>query len=225
MDPLYKESIRRTIVGFVLSLALIFIPAGTWHYWQGWLFLTVFTAMTTGFTIYMALYNKPLLDRRLKAGPKYEKERSQKKIITAMFAVFFALIVLPILDYRFGLSPVPAWASIVGDSVVVFSFFAIFWVLSINSWAASNVGVEGAQPVVDTGPYAFVRHPMYAFALFLCAGIPLALGSWWSIGLVVFFFPVLMWRLLDEERILQRDLPGYTDYMQKVRYRLIPKVW
>src|SRR6266478_9626194 len=100
MDPLYRESIWRTIWGTILFLALIFLPAGTWHYWQGWLFFAVFAASTTSFTIYLALYDKPLLERRLKAGPKYEKEWSQKIIISLTFAAFLALLVVPVLDYR-----------------------------------------------------------------------------------------------------------------------------
>src|SRR5262249_902208 len=168
---------------------------------------------------------KPLLERRLKAGPWHEKEWSQKIIVSLVFAAFLAFIVLPILDYRYSLSRVPAWISLVGNAIIIFSFLAIFWVIKTNSWAASNIRVEADQKVIDTGPYAHVRHPMYAGAIWLFVGIPLALGSWWSVALLIPFFPVLLWRLLDEEKILVRDLPGYTEYMQKVKYRLIPHVW
>jgi protein-S-isoprenylcysteine O-methyltransferase Ste14 len=96
---------------------------------------------------------------------------------------------------------------------------------TVNSFAASNIRVDKDQKVIDTGPYARVRHPMYAGAIWLFVGMPLALGSWWSLGLVVPFVPVLLWRLLDEEKILQRDLPEYTDYMRRVRFRLVPFVW
>jgi protein-S-isoprenylcysteine O-methyltransferase Ste14 len=225
MDPLYRESIWRTIWGTILFLALIFLPAGTWHYWQGWLFFAVFAASTTGFTIYLALYDKPLLERRLKAGPKYEKEWSQRIIISLTFAAFLALLVVPVLDYRFGLSPVPAWMSIFGNVLMVLGFLFIFWVIRVNSFAASNIRVERDHKVIDTGPYAFVRHPMYFGAIWLLIGIPLALGSWWSLVLVVLFFPILVWRILDEEKILRRDLPGYTEYTERVRYRLVPYVW
>jgi protein-S-isoprenylcysteine O-methyltransferase Ste14 len=112
-----------------------------------------------------------------------------------------------------------------GNGIIVCSFLALFWVIQVNSWAASTIRVETDQKVIETGPYAYVRHPMYTAALWLFVGIPLALGSWWSVALVLPFFPVLLWRLLDEEKILARDLPGYTAYQQRVKYRLIPYVW
>jgi protein-S-isoprenylcysteine O-methyltransferase Ste14 len=225
MDPLYRQAIVQGVFGLVLCVALIFGTAGTWDYWQGWVFLAVFAASTTGFTIYLATYDKPLLERRLKAGPWHERERSQKIVVSLILVAFFAFIVLPVLDHRYRLSPVPAWVSIVGNATIVFSFLAIFWVIKTNSWAASNIRVEADQQVIDTGPYAYLRHPMYAGAVWLFLGIPLALGSWWSVALLIPFSAVLLWRLLDEERILARDLPGYAEYLRRVRYRLIPYVW
>ena len=112
-----------------------------------------------------------------------------------------------------------------GNAIIVLSFLAIFRVIRVNSWAASNVRVEQGQRVIDTGPYAHVRHPMYAAAVWLFVGIPLARGSWWSVALLILLLPVLVWRLTDEERILARDLPGYPEYMRRVKYRLIPMVW
>jgi protein-S-isoprenylcysteine O-methyltransferase Ste14 len=225
MNSLIWKAIVQGIFGLGFFVALIYVTAGTWNYWQGWVFLAVFALSTTSFTLYLALYDKPLLERRLAAGPWHERERAQKIIVSLTFVAFFAFIILPILDYRYGWSPVPAWTSVLGDLIIVLSFLAIFWVIKTNSWAASNIRVEADQKVIDTGPYSYVRHPMYAAAIWLFVGIPLALGSWWAIMLIVPFFPVLLWRLLDEERILQRDLPGYSEYMTKVRYRLIPTVW
>jgi protein-S-isoprenylcysteine O-methyltransferase Ste14 len=138
---------------------------------------------------------------------------------------FFVFITLPPLDYRVGLSPVPAYLSFVGDIVIVSSFLFIFWVLKVNSFAAANISVANDHKVIDTGPYAYVRHPMYAGALWLFIGIPPALGSWLTIGLVPLILSVLVWRLLDEERILRRDLSGYNEYASHVRHRLIPHVW
>jgi protein-S-isoprenylcysteine O-methyltransferase Ste14 len=225
MNPLYRQAIVQSVFGLIFFIALVFITAGTWDYWQGWVFLAVFAASTTGFTVYLAIHDQPLLDRRMKAGPWHEKERAQQVIVSLVFVAFFAFIILPVLDYRYDLSRVPAWVSVVGDAIIVFSFLAIFWVIKANSWAASTVRVEEGQRVIDTGPYAYVRHPMYAAAIWLFVGIPLALGSWWSLALLIPFLPVLLWRLLDEERILARDLPGYVEYMGRVKYRLIPQVW
>ena len=225
MEPLYCQAIKRSIFGSIVFLILIFLPAGTLAYWQGWVFFAVFLCSTSAFTIYLALYDKPLLERRLKAGPSNEPEKSQKVIITFVLATFVASIVLPALDHRFGYSTVSPVVSLIGDAIVILSFLGIFWVIKENSWAASNVRVEAGQQVIDTGPYAHVRHPMYAFAIWLFAGIPLALGSWWSVLVIVPFLAILLWRLLDEERILRRDLPGYEYYTQRVRARLIPHLW
>jgi len=215
----------RGVVGTIFFIAIIFLSAGTFHYWQGWLFLAVFSASTSAFTVYLAIHDRALLARRLKAGPQHEKEWSQKVIVSLVFVTFFAFIIFPILDYRYAFSPVPAFVSLIGNAIVVISFLFIFWVVRTNSWAASNIRVEEGQQVINGGPYAYVRHPMYAGTIWLYVGIPLALGSWWTIVLIVPFIPVLLWRLLDEERILRRDLSGYTEYMQEVRYRLIPRVW
>jgi protein-S-isoprenylcysteine O-methyltransferase Ste14 len=189
------------------------------------LFLVVFAASTIGFTVYLAIYDKPLLERRLKAGPQHERERSQQIIVSLVYVAFFAFLILPVVDYRHDLSRVPAWVSIAGNAIIILSFLGIFWVVRENSWAASNVRVEAGQQVVDTGPYAHVRHPMYAAAIWLFVGMPLALGSWWTTVLVIPFVPVLLWRLLNEEKVLMRDLPGYTEYMRRVKYRLVPHVW
>jgi protein-S-isoprenylcysteine O-methyltransferase Ste14 len=225
MDPLHRQAIIQGLLGILLFAVLIFWPAGTFDYWQGWLFLGVFTASTVGFTVYLAIYDRPLLERRMKAGPQYEREWSQKIIVSLVFLAFFGLIVVSALDYRYAWSPVAPEVSILGDVVILLSFLFIFRVIRVNSFASSNIRVEKDQSVIDAGPYAHVRHPMYAGATWLFVGMPLALGSWWSLVLVLPLVPVLLWRLLDEEKILQRDLPGYTEYMSRVRSRLVPFVW
>ena len=224
-NPLHRQAIVRGLLGVLFFVVLIFWPAGTFDYWQGWLFLGTFAASTVGFTVYMAIYDRPLLERRMKAGPQHEREWSQKIIASLVFFAFFACMAVPALDYRYAWSPVAPWVSILGDVVILLSFLSIFWVIRVNSFAASNIRVEKDQRVIDTGPYAHVRHPMYAGAIWLFVGMPLALGSWWSLALILPLVPVLLWRLLDEEKILQRDLPGYTDYMRRVRARLVPFVW
>jgi len=225
MDPLYRRAITQGVVGMAVFVAFIFVPAGTWHYWQGWLFIAVFSVSTIGFTVYLALYDRPLLERRMNAGPQHEKESSQKIIVSLIILAFLVFILLPPLDYRFGLSPVPAYLSLVGDIAIATSFLFIFWVLKVNSFAAANISVADDHKVIDTGPYACVRHPMYAGGLWLFIGMPLALGSWLTICLVPLILLVLCWRLLDEEKVLCRDLPGYNEYASRVRHRLIPYVW
>lgn len=225
MTRLYRQIVTQSVLGLLFFAGLIVLSAGTWRYWRGWTFLAVFAASTAAFTVYLAFNDKALLERRMKAGPRHEQEGSQKIIVSLIIVAFFACIVFAILDYRFALSRVPPWVSVFGDAIVIASFIGIFRVIRVNSWAASNVRVEPDQQVVDTGPYAHVRHPMYAAAIWLFVGIPLALGSWYTIVLVIPVLAVLRWRLLDEERVLARELPGYTKYMQRVRYRLVPRVW
>jgi protein-S-isoprenylcysteine O-methyltransferase Ste14 len=161
----------------------------------------------------------------MNAGPTHEKETSQKIIMSLAGVCFVALIALSVLDYRLGFSSVPAYISVIADLVVALSFLFIFWVTNVNSFAAANIQVEAEQKVIDTGPYAYVRHPMYAGAFWMLMAIPLALGSWHGVLLNLLFTSVLIWRLLDEERILRRDLAGYSAYTEKVHYRLIPGVW
>jgi protein-S-isoprenylcysteine O-methyltransferase Ste14 len=225
MDPLYLQAVKSGVFGLLLFAVLIFVPAGTLNYWQGWTFLAVFTATTTAFTTYLALYDKPLLERRMKAGPWHETESSQKIIVSLVFLGFFSLIAVSALDVRFGWSSVPAYIALIGEALIVVSFLFIFWVVKVNSFAASTIQVTEDQTVISTGPYAYVRHPMYSGALLLLIGMPLALGSWWALLLIVPLMPVLVWRILDEERFLRAHLPGYVEYAYKVQYRLVPSVW
>jgi protein-S-isoprenylcysteine O-methyltransferase Ste14 len=225
MDGLTHYLIRSSVIGTLVLLALLFVPAGTFHYWQGWTYVAVTIIASGAYTIYLARHDPALLKRRTEAGVSHEKERAQKVIISALFAAFFALIVLPPLDYRFGWSHVPWYLSVGGDALVLVSFYVFYLVSKVNTYAAANVRVEEGQKVISTGVYGWVRHPMYCGALFLVAGTPLALGSWWSLLLAPLFIPILYFRIANEEKVLQRDLPGYEAYTRQVRYRLIPGIF
>lgn len=225
MTSLTGRLLTQSFFGLLVFAAIIFVPAGTWHYWQGWVFIATFTLCTTGYTIYNAIYDPALLERRMHAGPQNEKETTQKIIMSLAMFCFVALIVLSALDYRLMLSPLPAYVSLIADAIVALSFLGVFYVTKANSFAAANITVEAGQKLIDTGPYALVRHPMYASAFWMLLAIPLSLGSWYGVFLNIPFMPVLIWRLLDEERVLKRDFPGYIEYMSRVRYRLIPYIW
>jgi len=225
MNKLYIRAVRSTILGAMVMAALLFLSAGTLNYWQGWVFFAVFFVASSAIGIYLAIYNPVLLQRRMSVGPTAEKETSQKLIILFAFLGFIALLVFPALDYRFKWSPVPPYVSVAGDVLVALGFLLTFIVILQNEYAASTIQVVEGQKVVSTGLYAYVRHPMYAGVLPMLVGIPLALGSWWGLFGLVLIVPGLIWRLIDEEKFLHKNLPGYTEYANKVKYRLIPFVY
>lgn len=219
---------RAWIAVVVLGLAmgvLLFTCAGTWQYWQAWVFLMVFVGASALITLDLMHRDPALLERRMRGGPTAEKETAQRVIMFFASAGFIALLVIPALDIRYGWSFVPLPAVLVGDLLVAIGFYFIALVYRENTFTSATVQVVADQKVVTTGPYAIVRHPMYASALLYLTGMPPALGSWWGFAALAAFVPVLIWRLADEERLLARDLPGYTEYQSRVRYRLIPFVW
>lgn len=225
MNLIHRRMIRSTVLGILALFALIFIPAGRLDYWQGWVYLGTAVLASGLYTLYVAIYDPALMQRRMQVGPGQEKEPAQKVIVVFIFIAFIALIALPPLDYRLGWSPVPWPVSLAGDFVVALSFYFFYLVARVNSYAAANVRVEEGQKVVDTGVYGIVRHPMYFGALFLIIGTPLALGSWRTLLLAPVFLVILFFRIASEEKVLARGLPGYTEYQKKVKYRLVPFVW
>ncbi|HEX6604321.1 MAG TPA: isoprenylcysteine carboxylmethyltransferase family protein [Sphingomicrobium sp.] len=209
----------------VVMGALIFGAAGTFDYWQAWLFLACYFAASLVVSLWLIRYDPALLERRMRGGPFAEGERNQKIIMAITSIGFVALLVVPGLDRRFGWSRMPDAIAIFGDVLLLAGWLGILVVFRANSYAAATIRVENGQRVISTGPYAIVRHPMYAAALLMMAGIALALGSWWGALVWAALLPALAWRLIDEERVLMRDLAGYADYRRKVPWRLIPSIW
>jgi protein-S-isoprenylcysteine O-methyltransferase Ste14 len=187
--------------------------------------VAAFFAPACVITAWVAKNDPALLERRLKAGPKGETKRGQKIVQAIASVVFLADFVIPAFDHRYGWSRVPAYASIVGDVMMLIGFVITFAVFRENSYTSGVIEVAQDQKVVSTGPYAIVRHPLYSGALIMLFGIPLALGSWWGILVNVLLTAAIIWRLLDEERFLAANLNGYAAYTQAVRYRLVPLVW
>lgn len=219
------QTLRTAAIGVVALGALLFVPAGTLDYWQAWLFIAVFGVSTNAIGVDLALRDPALLERRKRIGPAAERNAAQRVIMSLAIASSLGALVLCGLDHRFGWSTVPPWVSLVGDALVALGLFVDLLVFRANSFGASNVRVEAAQRVVSTGPYAVVRHPMYAGVLIMVVGAPLALGSWWGLLVVAITVPVLVWRILDEEALLRAELPGYDEYTRGVRHRLVPRVW
>lgn len=204
---------------------LLFVPAWTIHYWQAWVYLLIFAGASLLTTLYLMKKDPALLERRIRGGPTAEKRRTQKLIMICTSIGFIALLVVPALDHRFGWSATPLSVVIVGDVLVTIGFYFIFRVYKENTFTSAIIEVAEGQKVISTGPYAIVRHPMYASALLYLLGTPLALGSFWGLLPFVAMMPFLIWRLYDEERFLGGNLSGYREYQKKVRYRLLPHIW
>jgi protein-S-isoprenylcysteine O-methyltransferase Ste14 len=219
------NALRRSLFGVLFLAVVLFAPAGTFEFWPAWIYGFVFVAGTAAMSIYFLIYDPELIRRRMHVGPGAETEPAQKIIMNLVLAGFLMLIIIPGLDYRWQWSNVPAWLILVSNDIVALSFVVFFFVMKQNSYAASTITVEPGQPVVSTGLYGIVRHPMYSGALLLLIFTPLALGSYWGLLVAALMLPALIWRLLDEERYLKLHLPGYTDYCRRLRYRLIPHLW
>jgi protein-S-isoprenylcysteine O-methyltransferase Ste14 len=169
--------------------------------------------------------NPALLERRLRGGPTAEKENTQKVIMFFTSIGFMSVLAVSGLDHRFGWSAVPVYLVIVGDILTLIGFYIVFLVYKENPFSSATIEVAQDQKVISTGPYALVRHPMYAGGLLYVTGMPLALGSYCGLLALVATAPFLFWRLFDEERFLSKHLQGYTDYRAKVRWRMIPGVF
>jgi protein-S-isoprenylcysteine O-methyltransferase Ste14 len=220
-NPNTKAWLALVVLAVAMGL-LLFVPAGTASYWQGWVYLVVFIGACSVITLYLIKNDPALLQRRLSGGPTAEKETTQKIIMFFASIGFLALLIVPALDYRLGWSQARFPVAIVGDILVAAGLYITFLVYRENTFTSATIEIAQDQEVISTGPYALVRHPMYAGGLLYCFGTPLALGSYWGLLAFAAMVPVLVWRLVDEEKFLAKNLPGYPDYQKKVRWRLIP---
>ena len=225
MTELNKKASLGLAALVVIMGAMTFIPARTFDYWQAWILLAFFFACTLAIDHYLLKNDPKLLESRLRAGPGAEQEKSQNIIQSLAALAFVAIFVVSALDHRFAWSSVPSYVSVLGDVLVALGLYFVFLVFKANSFASSTIEVRTEQRVITTGPYAFVRHPMYIGALVMLAGVPLALGSLWGLLAIIPMTLVLVWRILDEEKFLAKNLAGYSEYESKVKYRLLPLIW
>ncbi|NVB38502.1 isoprenylcysteine carboxylmethyltransferase family protein [Pseudenhygromyxa sp. WMMC2535] len=218
-----KKTLVRLVAGFLSIAAILFIPAGTLRYWAGWLYMAVFLGPASAAGIYFLRHDRALLARRLRTK---ESQSDQRWIIALTNTLFIAGFILPGLDFRFGWSQLPWPVILAANALVAAGYALVFWVLRTNSYASRTIEVDAGQRVIDTGPYAWIRHPMYTGVLVMMLASPLALGSLWALlPFALLLPPLLVWRIRGEERVLGEQLVGYASYCARVRWRLIPGIW
>lgn len=226
-EPISQGNLRKKVIfrflgALVAVLILFFLPAGTFAYWQAWLYIAVLFIPMLFVLYYLVKYDPGLLERRMRMR---EKQTEQKLIVKLSYIPFLLAFILPGFDQRFGWSHVPWGGILAADILVILGYGIIFLVFRENRYASRIIEVEKGQTVIQSGPYAVIRHPMYIGSILLYMISPLALGSYWAMIPAAGIIPVLVARIVNEEKILFKDLNGYPEYMQKVRYRLIPGIW
>jgi protein-S-isoprenylcysteine O-methyltransferase Ste14 len=224
---LRTKVIVQCLLTAVVAGAMLFLPAGTWKYWQGWIFLGLMMIPMIAASIYFSGHDPELVERRLQSK---EKVGEQKLIMKFAKLIFVAAFLIPGFDFRFGWSrrtfgAVPVWLMICSGAIALAGYLMTYWVMSANSYASRIIQVEKDQRVISIGPYRIVRHPMYLGAIISILFTPLALGSYWAVPVFALIIPVIILRILNEEKILRQELAGYSEYCQSTRFRLIPLVW
>lgn len=219
---LFVQAITKFAAGFLLVGLLLFLPAGTLYYWNGWFFMGILFVPMFAAGIIMMHKNPGLLRSRLDAK---EKEAEQKTVVLLSGLVFIVGFLLCGLSFRFRWLLLPRWVSLIAGAVFLAVYAVYGEVLRENTYLSRTIGVQEGQKVIDTGLYALVRHPMYTTTLFLFLAMPLVLGSLLSFVVFLAYPFILVKRIRNEEEVLERDLPGYREYKDKVRYRLIPYLW
>jgi protein-S-isoprenylcysteine O-methyltransferase Ste14 len=203
----------------------IFLPAWSLNYWQGWLFFVTFASLTVGTSLYFIKHDPALVRRRIDVGAKAETEPTQKPIMAFNSVAMIVTVILAPLDHRLQWSNVPGAISAIALAIVVLGYGLTIAALINNTYAAATIRIEPHQPVVSHGLYAWMRHPMYTGSIVMFIAMPVALGSYWGLITAAGIAGGIIWRLLDEERVLAARLPGYDDYCRKVRWRLVPGLW
>lgn len=221
-NKLSLQALTKTIMGFVFICVLLFLPAGTFRYWNAWLFLAVLFIPMIILGIVMLFKSPDLLKKRLDAK---EKEGEQKWVVTLSGIMFMAAFVVAALNFRFSWHSLPDCVIWISVAMFLLSYLMYAEVIRENAFLSRTIEVQENQKVIDTGLYGMVRHPMYSATIILFLSIPLILGSLISFFIMLAYIPIIAIRINNEERVLEKGLKGYKEYKQKVRYKLIPFIW
>ena len=214
------------LVNLALAIAVLFIPAGSLRFWEGWVYIAVAFVPTVFTYLYFYKHDPELFERRLQPKEKVREQKLLRRVFTPLTVVG---AVIPGLDYRFGwtraLGGVPLWLVLLSQALVLGGLVLVFWTMKVNSFASRTIQVEAEQTVITTGPYGIVRHPFYLGRVMTVVFTPLALGSYIALPVFALYIVFFVLRLISEERLLRQELPGYSGYCLRTRFRLIPYVW
>lgn len=221
-NKLSLQALTKTIIGFVFICVLLFLPAGTFHYWNAWLFMAVLFIPMIILGVVMLFKSPGLLKKRLDAK---EKEGEQKWVVALSGIMFMAAFVVAALNFRFSWHSLPDCVIWISVAMFLLSYLMYAEVIRENDFLSRTIEVQENQKVIDTGLYGIVRHPMYSATIILFLSIPLILGSLISFFIMLAYIPIIAIRINNEEQVLEKGLKGYNEYKQKVRYKLIPFIW
>jgi len=221
-ENLFLQAISKFALGLIGIALLLFLPAGTFHYWNGWLLIALLFVPMFFAGIVMMLRDPELLKKRLNAK---EEEAEQKTVIALSGLMFFAAFITAGLNFRFGWIVMPRWTAWLAAGVFLAAYLMYAEVLRENAWLSRTIEVQAHQKVIDTGLYGIVRHPMYAATVLLFLSMGFVLGSPISFVILLFYLPIIAKRIRNEEAVLMQGLDGYRAYLEKVRYKVIPFIW
>ena len=219
---LFFQALTKFVFGVLLIGLLLFLPAGTFDFWQAWLFIGILFVPMFIAGIILMIRQPDLLRKRLDAK---EQQQEQKWVVALSGLMFIAVFVVAGLNRRFGWFLLPDWAVYIATAIFLVAYAMYAEVMRENVWLSRTVEVQENQQVVSTGLYGIVRHPMYAATLLLFLSMPLVLASPWSFFIMLLYIPIIALRIRNEEQVLERELKGYTEYKQRVRYKVIPFIW
>ena len=223
MTPkLFLQALTKFVLGLLTIGLLLFLPAGTFNFWQAWLFIGVLFVPMFFAGIVLMIRQPELLRKRLDAK---EQQQEQKWVVALSGLMFIAVFVVAGLNRRFGWYMLPDWAVYIATAIFLVAYAMYAEVMRENVWLSRTVEVQENQQVVSSGLYGIVRHPMYAATLLLFLSMPLVLASLWSFVIMLIYIPIIALRIRNEEQVLERELKGYPEYKQRVRYKVIPFIW